>query len=53
MDYKAEIACKAPSGDCNAILVENIVRQGTVLGPGVPWANAVMKVSLTKVELST
>ena len=30
---KVEIVVKTPFGDCNPIFVENIVRQGTVLGP--------------------
>ena len=33
MKHKAEIAVKTPFGNCNPIFVENIVRQGTVLGP--------------------
>ena len=33
MNHKAEIVVKIPFGDCNPIFVENIVRQGTVLGP--------------------
>ena len=33
MNHKAEIVVTTPFGDCNPIFVENIVRQGTVLGP--------------------
>ena len=33
MNHKAEIVVRTPFGDCNPIFVENIVRQGTVLGP--------------------
>ena len=33
LNHKAEIVVKTTFGDCNPIFVENIVRQGTVLGP--------------------
>ena len=33
MNHKTEIVVKTPFRDCNQIFVENIVRQGTVLGP--------------------
>ena len=33
MNHKTEIVVKTPFGDCNPIFVENIVRQGIVLGP--------------------
>ena len=33
MNHKAEIVVKTPFGDCYPIFAENIVRQGTVLGP--------------------
>ena len=56
MNHKAEIVVKTPFGDCNPIFVENIVRQGTVLGPvlnNCSLHKSVMKLSLTKVELLT
>ena len=33
INHKDEIVVKTSFGDCNPIFVENIVRQGTVLGP--------------------
>ena len=33
MNHQAEIIVTTPFGNCNPIFVENIVRQGTVLGP--------------------
>ena len=56
MNHKTEIVVKTPFGDCNPIFVENIVRQGTVLGPvlnNFSLDKSVMKVSLTKMELLT
>ena len=33
MNHKAENVTKTHFGDCNSIFVENVVRQGNVLGP--------------------